>query len=127
MTIEYTYPERPKDAKVDSAMGIYFMRRNEPGEVFLINHIVRDADVPEVPEVCEAMMTLAGHKWPKPCGEDCGCEDLGAWQKTAQRWAAERIIARLKDNSYRTSSEGLSIVELPDALRIVREECGVAE
>ena len=126
MTIEYTYPEkRPTGATVTHQTGPYvLLPGSHPVYTRLgFANVHRDA----VPEVCEAMMTLAGHKWPKPCGEDCGCEDLGAWQKTAQRWAAERIIARLKDNSYRTSSEGLSIVELPDALRIVREECGVAE
>lgn len=106
MTIEYTYPERPKDAKVHTS-ATYFMR-----------HIVADADVPEV---CEAMMALAGHEWQTQI--ELAIES----QRAIEKAVAERIIARLKDNSYRTSSEGLSIVELPDALRIVREECGVAE
>lgn len=107
MTIEYTYPERPKDAKVDSPTGVYFMRRNEPGEVFLINHIVRDADVPLV---CEAMMTLAG--WPT---FEASKQDL-----------AERIIARLEEYEDRMKV-ARTLVRIPEAIAIVREECGVAE
>ena len=116
MTIEYT-------AKVDSCTGVYFMRRNEPGEVFLINHIVRDADVPEV---CEAMMTLAGHEWPGKPDQNFLDEVINDVVRTR----AERIIARLKKAKY----TGVDRTEYPDqpytinqAIAIVREECGVPD
>ena len=118
MTIEYT-------AKVDSCTGVYFMRRNEPGEVFLINHIIRDADVPDF---CEAMMTLAGHEWPVKREPP----SIEAAKRRAEREAAERIIARLE--KYRAGhhliqgdfTDGL-VAAYQTAEQLVREECGVAE
>ena len=116
MTIEYT-------AKVDSCTGVYFMRRNEPGEVFLINHIVRDADVPEV---CEAMMTLAGHEWPGKPDQNFLDEVINDVVRTR----AERIIARLKplkEDKLPDELDGFAPHRwaLIQAIEIVRKECGL--
>ena len=116
MTIEYT-------AKVDSCTGVYFMRRNEPGEVFLINHIIRDADVPDF---CEAMMTLAGHEWPGKPDQNFLDEVINDVVRTR----AERIIARLKplkEDKLPDELDGFAPHRwaLIQAIEIVRKECGL--
>ena len=73
----------------------------------------------DVPEVCEAMMTLAGHEWPVKAVYSAPNEDV-------LKAAAERIIARLEQTRSFHSNPSTRD-DYADAIRIVREECGVAE
>ena len=121
MTIEYTYPEkRPTGATVTHQTGPYvLLPGSHPVYTRLgFANVHRDA----VPEVCEAMMTLAGHKWPvkPPVPEVANAIDMMV------KKAGERIIARLEEASFHPLQGG-PLVERRAAIAIVREECGVAE
>lgn len=110
MSIEYTYPEpTPRSAVVRGDTKAYELRKFRD-EVQL--HIRTNVDFADVPEVCEAMMALAGHEWPVKREPS-----IEAAKRRAEQEAAERIIARLQKNP----------ASVHDVVRIVREECGVAE
>ena len=119
MSIEYTYPEqKPFKAKV-SGTDQYSLTRLPYSP--LIKVAPDTIDPSDVPEVCEAMMRLAGHEWPHLMSNEA--DNI---QKNAERQMAERIIARLEKADTPTgvyvSSWGLGIDR---AIRIVREECGL--
>ncbi len=118
MTIEYTYPEqRPTGATVHSKEStMHWDITNEDPPVSKREIVV---PLPDVPEVCEAMMTLAGHEWP-PKGKCSVCLE-------EDRAVAERIIARLEpgDGPFNSDWEKGQAFGLRHAVRIVREECGL--
>ena len=121
MTIEYTYPEqKPTGANVTGITGrSYRLWRDAEG-------LIRGAagtHPDDVPLICEAAMTLAGHEWPVKAVYSAPNEDV-------LRAAAERIIARLE--KYRAShhpiqddfTDGL-VAAYRTAEQLVREEYGL--
>ena len=125
MTIEYTYPEPPKPTgatvrRSPKTRELSF-ELDQFGEVIWLNHNLFSGafDPADVPLVCKAMMTLAGHEWP-----------LSNSNKAALAMAAERIIARLE--KYRAShhpiqddfTDGL-VAAYRTAEQLVREEYGL--
>ena len=127
MTIEYTTGATvhfPNEGK-------YVLATNEHGELKLPLVVA----LGHVPEVCEAMMTLAGHEWPvKRSAEDLAQQSIDRMnaQIATEKAVAERIIARLE--KYRAGhhlihgdfTDGL-VAAYQTAEQLVREECGVAE
>ena len=122
MTIEYTYPERPTKAVVNiPESGNRYILRAERNELDL--SAANCVDFPDVPEVCEAMMTLAGHEWPVKAVYSAPNEDV-------LKAAAERIIARLKplkEDKLPDELDGFAPHRwaLIQAIEIVRKECGL--
>lgn len=127
MTIEYTYPEPPPPplptgAQVPGVTRSYALVRQWNQVELMYTSTV---DFPDVPLVCEAMMTLAGHEWPVKHDP----QPLKDVIESAEREVAERIVARLGGVRVHSSdAEATAYINaLQHAIRIVREECGVAE
>ena len=118
MTIEYTTGATvhfPNEGK-------YVLATNEHGELKLPLVVA----LGHVPEVCEAMMTLAGHEWPGKPDQNFLDEVINDVVRTR----AERIIARLKplkEDKLPDELDGFAPHRwaLIQAIEIVRKECGL--
>ena len=119
MTIEYTYPKpeppKPISARVRVRTGPYSIAFASNRDYVHLGF--ENVHKESIPEVCEAMMTLAGHEWPA-MSKELSADVL-----------AERIIARLEGyiqspSPIDTFSDGRA-TGWRSAIAIVREECGL--